>query len=338
MSRYRTRLARDLDGWIAAGLVPATSRDAILTSIAPGRRLDAATALAVVGALLAGVAVIAFTGANWDLIPRFFRFAILLAAFLAAAGAGAWAAKDGKRPIAGNLLLMVAALIYAAAIGLTGQIFDITGDPRQALHGAALAAGVLALAGRSSGAAAAGLALAGLGDFEGQGAGWLLPAAVLGAALAWRWDSRPLAHAAGLAALAGGFTLVARDTAVSWLLLALLFGGAAIAARWRAQGVLYGWLAAAALAYFAAAGFEGALFPALAHRLALLALSAAAVALGRHDRQPGVTLAGVVGLAVAVWAVLQDLGLGLMTAAGLFAVCAVLALGGGWLLRERRAR
>ena len=55
MASYRRRLEQDLDGWIDRGLVPAENRGAILDSVGEGRRLDAATALAIIGALLAGV-------------------------------------------------------------------------------------------------------------------------------------------------------------------------------------------------------------------------------------------------------------------------------------------
>lgn len=64
MANYRSRLEDDLDDWIAAGLVPAENRAAILAGIADTRRLDAATALAAIGAFLAGAAVIAFIAAN----------------------------------------------------------------------------------------------------------------------------------------------------------------------------------------------------------------------------------------------------------------------------------
>ncbi|MDF2900078.1 MAG: hypothetical protein K0Q62_137, partial [Phenylobacterium sp.] len=44
-----------------------------------------------------------------------------------------------------------------------------------------------------------------------------------------------------------------------------------------------------------------------------------------------------VAIIAAVCAILLDLGLGLMTAAGLFAACAVIALVAGFLTRSRRA-
>ena len=75
----------------------------------------------------------------------------------------------------------------------------------------------------------------------------------------------------------------------------------------------------------------------LAHRLGWLVVSAGVIALGRYDGRPTVTGLGVVSLIAAISAILFDLGLGLMTAAAVFAVCALGALTAGWLLR-RRAR
>jgi hypothetical protein len=50
-----------------------------------------------------------------------------------------------------------------------------------------------------------------------------------------------------------------------------------------------------------------------------------------------VTAGGVLAFFGAVSAILFDLGLGLMSAAGLFLVCSFVALAAGWVLRSRRA-
>ena len=214
MADYRERLARDLDRWIAARLVPAENRAAILESVAEPRRLDAATALAIVGGLLAGAAVIAFVAANWSEIPRLARFTLVLAAFLGAAGGAAWASGRG-RPVLSQVLLCVAAMVFAAAIGLTGQIFDIAGDAKAALRGAGLAAALLALAGGAPWVGVVALVFTGLGDLSGSGRGddgqiwpgWLVVAAPLAAATALAGRSSARAHAAGAGALVALFPL-----------------------------------------------------------------------------------------------------------------------------------
>lgn len=353
MASYRRRLTQDLDGWIAAGLVPAESRGAILDSTGEVRRLDAAAALGIVGGLLAGVAVIAFVAANWSQIPRLARFALILAAFLGAAGGAAWTSGRG-RPITSQVLLCVAALVFAAAIGLTGQIFDIAGDPQTALRGAGLAAAVLALAGRAPWVAAVGLVALGLGDvthnrtFVAEASpwpGWLVVAAPLGAAVALAWRSQALAHAAGLAALAAVLTFDAalRSGAETLFLIAALVsalaaaGARALRDRFEGPaGVLYGWCAAGALIWFGASGFSSDV-KSVAHSLGWMLLAVGALALGRHDRQASVTAVGVLGLVSAGATLLFNLGVGLLTSAAVFGGAAAMALAVAFMLRRGRA-
>lgn len=355
MPTYKDRVQADLDRWISAGLVDADKRAPILATLPEARRLDAATALAWVGGILFGIAVVTFVSANWDAIPRLPRFALLLVAFLGFAGAGAWSA--GKQPILSNILLMVTALIFASAVGLTGQIFDIVGNPRTASYGAGLAALALALAGRSTGAAAVGLVMIGLGDFVEHDwfsggdtdAPWMLFAAPVGAFLALRWGSAPLAHLSGLAIIYcfGWFAARAHADAAIFFFLSVLLGGLAAAARWLYvqerpfAGVFYGWFAWGALMFFALAGYiplfgghEGPLSGA-AHRLVWLGASGGLLALGRYDRHLAVSAVAILSLIGAAFALMTDLGLNLIVAAGVFLLCAIAAMAAGLVLRGK---
>lgn len=351
MANYRRRLEHDLDGWIGRGLVPADSRSAILDSVGEGRRLDAATSLAIIGGLLAGVAMIAFVAANWSDIPRVARFVLVLAIFLGAAGGAAFANATG-RVIAGQVLLSVAALVFAAAIGLTGQIFDIAGDPQAALRASGLAASVLALAGRSPWAGALGLAFICLADITGgrlfeadkPWIGWLVVAAPLGALTAVWWRSQALAQVAGIAAIVSVVTLERLGRgheALTFMSAAAVFAAAALVARTarkRFEGpasVLYGWFVWGALIWFGVAGFSDEL-KGVGHSIAWLGLSAGAVALGRHDRHAPVTAAGVLGLFAAGATLLFNLGVGLMTSAAVFGGAALVALAVAWAMRGRQ--
>ena len=345
MASYKQRVARDLDGWIAAGQVAAEHRAAILDSIPDARRLDAAAALAWLGAVLLGVALVAFVGANWDGLPRLARFVLVLGVFGAAAGAAAWCAGTG-RPITANVLLTFDALAFAAGLGLTGQIFDIAGDTRSALYASAVVAFALALAGRASGAAVAAIVLVGLADFGVSGLdpsmAWLIVAAPAATALAIHWGSAPLAHAAALGMIAAGawltgtiHPLAAGLLGVATGLAALATGGRQLAERGAAVGsVFYGWFAWAALGFFVIAGYAPHNVG-VPHRLAWLLISGALIALGRNDRHAAVTAAGVLGMIGAIATLLVDLGLSLMTAAGVFLLAAVLAGLGGLALRRR---
>lgn len=357
MAAYKDRVKQDLDRWIGAGFVDASKREAILATIPETRRMDAAAALAWVGGVLLGVAIIAFIAANWDITPKLVRFAILLVAFLGLAGSAAWAARK-ERPTLSNILLTVAALVFAASIGLTGQIFDIAGDPRSAAYGAGVAGFALAAAGRSTGAALVGLVFIALGDFTDRQwfagadseAPWMLLGAPLAAYLALRWGSAALAHASALAIIYcfGWFAAKTEAEASVFLFLAILMGAMAAGARWlHAQdrpfaGVFYGWFTAGALFFFAIAGYlpwfgsesgNGG----IAHRIVWLATSGGVLALGRFDRHGLVTAIGVLSIIAAICALLSDLGLDLLAAAGVFLVCAVAALIAGLALRNKKS-
>ena len=345
MSGYRDRLQADLERWIAEGLVDPAHREAILADVGEPRRLDAATALAFVGLALLGLAVVAFAASNWNGLPRVLRFSLILAAFGASVSGGVWASARRKAATR-NGLLTLAAFIFAAAVGLTGQIFDLAGDPRMSLYAAGGAAGVLALAGRSTGAAATALVLIGGGDLSdsvGTGWTWLLFAAAAALALAALWRSAMLAQAASIALVAatGRLALVSPAPETTAFGLSLVFLLLAAAGRWAAQreeGVVaataYGWAIWGALGFFGLSG-SAEVMGGVPHRIAWLALASAAVALGRHDRHGMITAGGVLAFIAAVSAIMFDLGLGLLSAAALFAVCSVLALGAGWALRGR---
>jgi hypothetical protein len=355
MASYRQRLEKDLDRWIAAGWIAPDQRAAIMGSVPGGARLEAATALGLIGALLLGVAMIALVAANWEGMGRTLRFGLLLAAFASACGGAAFAAHT-KRPALTDALATLAALIFAGAIGLTGQIFDIAGDPRAALYGSALVAGALALASRSIGAAVASLVFFGLGDFQ---APWgffsdsafdiapaLTAAAPVGAILAWRWRSNALAHASAIGIITAMTWLSARaegDVFTALLLFSFVLAAAAGGARFMKDreglhaDTFYGWFAWAGLGFFAVSGIDAGNSDALTglpHRVVWLALSVGLVALGRHDRHGWVTASGVLGMIGAIAVIMSDLGLNLLAAAAVFAIMALAALAFGFFLRR----
>lgn len=356
MPSYKQRVRKDLDRWISGGLVSADKRDAILATLPEARRIDAATALAWMGGVLLGIALISFVAANWDGMSRVGRFVVVLSTFFAFAGAGAWAAHK-ERPLLTNILVMIAALTFAGMVGLIGQIFDIAGDPRATCYGAGLAALALALAGRSTGAAVVALVLIGFGDFTEHewftgldaDAPWMLLAGPIGAYLALRWGSAPLAHvsAAAIIYCFGWFAARTHAEAGVFLFLSVALGALAAGARWlylqerQFAGVFYGWFGWAALIFFAIAGYlpwfgdEGTQTAGIAHRIVWLMASGGLIALGRSDRHAIVTTIGVLSFIGAVIALLGDLGINLLASAAVFLACAIVALVAGLALRSR---
>jgi uncharacterized membrane protein len=156
---YRKRLADDLPRWRDAGWVTAEGGAAILAEV-EGRRssFGLAAIMGVLGALLIGAGVIAFVGANWEFMPRIVRFGLLVAAMAVAYGAAALLAARELR-VFSEAALLVAGLVFAAAIALVGQTYHLSGEFSDAVLlwevgvvGAALLTGsatltVLALAG-----------------------------------------------------------------------------------------------------------------------------------------------------------------------------------------------
>jgi hypothetical protein len=178
----------------------------------------------------------------------------------------------------------------------------------------------------------------------------MLVAAPLGAFLSLRWGSAPLAHVSALAIIYCFGWFAARfehAEAGIFLFLSIGLGAMAAGARWlyaqdRAHaGVFYGWFAWAALVFFAIAGYlpwfgdESTQASGIAHRLVWLLASSGLIALGRIDRHLLVTTVGVLSLIGAIVALLVDLGLDLMAAAGVFLVCALVALVAGLMLRRK---
>jgi hypothetical protein len=316
--------------------------------------MDAAQALAWVGGILAGIAVIAFVGANWDAMPRLAQFALTLGLFGATAGGAAWCAAS-SRPGAANGLLTFAAIFFAAAIGLTGQIFDIPGDAKNLLYVAGLVAAVLALAGRASGPAIVMLVFFACADSEAPDLfggvaqtwlyiPWLAFAAPAAAALAIYWRSSALAHCAAFGVLLAAGWLAVKLQAGPWPLLAfaVVLMAAAAATRFLRErgragaGVLYGWLVWAAMGFYVACGIGDHGTPLnLAHRFVWLLLGGGLVVLGRADRMGAVTAAGVLSLIGAVSILMSDLGLGPLGASGMFLLGAIIAGVIGLIVRGR---
>jgi uncharacterized membrane protein len=377
LDAYRKRLTADLDRWIAAGLVAQERRAEILASVsAEADRDRARIALAVAGAILLGLAVIAFIAANWDGLSRLWRFAVLLTAF-GAALTGAVLATARQKPRMADALVLLATMIYAASIGLLGQIFNISGSAAPALMSAAIGALALAAAGASRGAACAALILGALwqwsalwqgqGDWSGETIStWRLadlgyPILVaLAGGLSRQWDSAVVRHLAIWGAgFAGGVILfkvfgehadgvklwALVQTAV-WLSLAA-YGRLRLTRSAAGGSTLYGygvWWGLAAFTLLGLAlsvdaewgGVPVGVPGAVTHRLFLMGGAIGAVALGSRERQGWVTAAGVAAFIAGAAMLLFDLGLSLQAASGVFLLASLAAILGAIWLGRRR--
>jgi uncharacterized membrane protein len=133
-SAYARQLAEDLPKWREAGWVTEAGAAAILASL-PGARRSAfgmAALIGTLGALLIGLGVIAFVGANWEAMPRIYRFGVLIAALaLAYIVAGAFLSRGFV--VFSEAALLVAGLVFAAAIALIGQTYHLAGEFQDAV-------------------------------------------------------------------------------------------------------------------------------------------------------------------------------------------------------------
>ena len=125
---YRKRLAAELPKWRDAGWVTPDGATAILSAQPAGRdTFGLATVVGMFGGLLVGVGVIAFISANWQEIPRVTRLG-LLAAGLALAYGAAGILDRRKLRVFSEVALLVAGLVFAAAIVLVGQSYHLSGE------------------------------------------------------------------------------------------------------------------------------------------------------------------------------------------------------------------
>ena len=127
-SAYRKRLGVDLPRWRDQGWVTSENAAAIMASV-EGRRsmLGLSAIVAVMGAVLLGLGVLAFVAANWEQMPRIGRFLLLVAA-MAAAYATAGVLRGRSLPALADAALLLAGLIFAAAIALVGQSYHLAGE------------------------------------------------------------------------------------------------------------------------------------------------------------------------------------------------------------------
>jgi uncharacterized membrane protein len=204
---YRQRLEADLARWQADGVITPATGTAIRHALPPqGAGVNIAVVVGIVGGLLIAAAFLAFVAANWTVIARPVRFAILLSGIAGAYGIGAWFATANK-PVLADLGVSVGTIVFGAAIALVGQMYHLGDDFAAGML--LWAAGALAAAALAGSRGALAVALAAGSIWSGARAYdvfdvlhlpfvlfWLL-----GAALALAWNSRVAAHLVAVAAI-----------------------------------------------------------------------------------------------------------------------------------------
>lgn len=158
---YSSRVRADIARWLQAGLIDASTADALTRDIEANQRrsLSFGSILAMMAALLFGAAVLIFVAANWEAIPRLARVAALFAIILAGYIGGA-VLKTRDHAAIGEALWIVAAAAFGGSIALIGQMYHLSGDETSALitWGAGTALAAVALRSNPLTVAAVGIA------------------------------------------------------------------------------------------------------------------------------------------------------------------------------------
>ena len=116
--------------WQNQGIITAEQAAAILEnypvedagSASRGRLVSI---LGTLGAVLIGLGVILFFAANWQELSKEVKLALMLVAVPAAYGAGYWARYRRQYLRAGTAVLLLAAVLYGAAIHLVAQAYHV---------------------------------------------------------------------------------------------------------------------------------------------------------------------------------------------------------------------
>ncbi len=128
--KFYQQLQTELQSWKQNGTVTGEQADAILAQyvvVSPlyGRLI---VILVTLGAVLAGVGVIIFVSANWQVIPRLVKLLMLLVLVAGAYYAGYWLKYKKDYPRAGGAIIFVGAMIFGAALFLVGQQYHMPID------------------------------------------------------------------------------------------------------------------------------------------------------------------------------------------------------------------
>lgn len=125
-------LDRKLDEWQAAGLIDASTAEAIRHHESESSRPIALWATIGIGLFALALGLILLVAAGWDMIPKGVKLGVHLA-MTAAAAAVVWQARKQRRLWLGEGALFLLAALVLAGIALQGQVYQVTSPVWEAL-------------------------------------------------------------------------------------------------------------------------------------------------------------------------------------------------------------
>ena len=125
---YRGRLARDLDHWVARGLLPQPLAAELLAEFdSRPQSFTVGRVLMMLAAVLVASALLLFIAANWDGMDRAIRSGLLIASIWIFHGAAAYTSARGSHYWPG-VFLVLALAAFGGSIALIGQMYNLSGD------------------------------------------------------------------------------------------------------------------------------------------------------------------------------------------------------------------
>jgi uncharacterized membrane protein len=372
---FASQLQKELPAWVSAGLVSVEQSEALSLRYGAGsgaelRRSKAAQAIAVIGAIAAGLGVILFFAANWDAIPEPARVALLLSV-LVGSYAGGWKLLE-RRPLVGHALILLGAIAFGAGIFLVGQMYHVQAhDPLAfAIWSAAVAPLAWVLRSRAL-TTLTGLTLGGwivyelvdaLGSSAYDTTFFAIPVALMlygavlygaGSAIALPWASGPMRGLGYALVTAGAFALTFAATheeidgepfadTAERIVVALgalaLAGATALLVRRGPRWELFALVAVAVLGLVAVLAPAPPLAMAMLFNALLAGLAFGAVVLGYREDELWLATSGLVVVTIDVFARFVDFSWGFLPRSTGFLAAGVLLIGLAFVLERSRSQ
>ena len=128
--RFITQLPAEVADWRRDGLITEEQAQAVLAryplaQAGASARSRMAAILATMGVVSVGLGIILFFASNWAAIPKEVKLALMVIGVPAVYGAGYWLRYYKQYARVGTAIILLAAILYGAAIHLVAQAYHI---------------------------------------------------------------------------------------------------------------------------------------------------------------------------------------------------------------------
>ncbi|MEW6663326.1 MAG: DUF2157 domain-containing protein [Bacillota bacterium] len=125
---FNNQLQRELTLWLKEGLITQETADTLYQRYPVTKRSMTQT-LALLGSILVGIGVILFFAANWEVMPRWMKIAVVILSFTLSYLSGHYLTHIRRDfPKVGYALICLGSILYGSAIWLIAQIFHLQAE------------------------------------------------------------------------------------------------------------------------------------------------------------------------------------------------------------------